>query len=116
MCQYSGFPAEREVLQLALSPRIHATADLRVSDRMMCAHSEMQMVWVSLGPANSRQDLSSEEKGGSGKVLPSIFRFLFPGKKQYKGKSSTALSLVSTAVFEEIHGIACNTAELSGNT
>lgn len=48
-----------------------------------------------MGLGDSKQALSSEEKGGSGRVLPSIFRFLFPGKEQYKGKLSTALSLVS---------------------
>lgn len=108
--------SSREVLQLTLSPCIHATAGLRISDWILCSHSEMKMVWVSLGSGHSSQELSSEEKGGSGRVLPSVCRFLFPGKKKYKGKLSTALSLISTAVFEEIHGIACNTTEQSENT
>lgn len=65
MCYCSGDPPEREALQLNLSPCIHATAGLRISDPIVCAHLEMQTVWVSLGPGNSRQDLSSGEKGGS---------------------------------------------------
>lgn len=42
MCYCSGDPPEREVLQLTLSPCIHATAGLRISDRTVCAHLEMQ--------------------------------------------------------------------------
>lgn len=62
MCYYSGDPADREVLQLTLSPCIHATAGLRISDRIVCAYSEMQMIWVSLGPGKRQDPLHRGER------------------------------------------------------
>lgn len=80
------------------------------------------MVWVSLGPGESCQDslLGGDWRQwkGAGLSLLVSSGFFFQARNsiqtdnnRIKEKLSTMFSLVSTAVVEEIHGIACNTKE-----
>lgn len=84
------------------------------------------MVWISLGPGESGQDsvLGGDWRQWKGAGLSLVsFGFIFQPRNsiqtdsnRMKEKLLTMFSFVSTAVTEEMHGIACNTKEQSGNT
>lgn len=87
----------------------------------------MQVVWVSLGPGENGQDPLlrgdwRQWKGAGLSLLVSSCFFFWArssiqtDSNRIKDKFSAMFSLVCTAVIEEIHGIACNTKEQSGNT
>lgn len=116
MCYCSGDPPEREVYQLNLSPRIHATAGLRISDQIVCAHSEMQMFWVPHGLGGQQTGPFFRGEGRVWKSAATSLQVSFSRQEAVQREIINSSQLCLSAVFEEIHGIDYNTTEQSGNT
>lgn len=84
MCYCSGDPPEREVLQLTLSPCIHATAGLGISDQTVSAHSEMQFGFP-LGLETAGRTLPQRRKEAMEECCHRSSGFFFQGRNGTKG-------------------------------